>query len=75
MLKFKFNIAIILVLLTILFSGCKNNGPEKYGIRLRVGDIRTYETQDYVLIEEIESFNKNFPGSIEWRLKSIINRR
>ena len=62
---------ILLAFAMILAISCSNN--EINGIQLNVGDTKTYETKDYLIIYEVEGFN-GF-GATLWKFKEIINKK
>ena len=62
---------ILLVLTMILATSCGNDKIN--GIQLNEGDTKTYETKDYLIIYEIEGFDKF--GQARWCFKEIINKK
>ena len=62
---------ILLAFAMILAISCSNNKIN--GIELNVGDTKTYETKDYLIIYEVEGFN-GF-GQTFWEFKEIINKK
>lgn len=64
-------IILLALFAMILVTSCSNNKIN--GIRLDIGDTKTYETKDYLIIYEIEGFN-GF-GQPFWEFKKIINKK
>lgn len=62
---------ILLVFTIILLTGCANERIN--GIPLEVGDTKTYETKEYVVVYEISDFN-NF-GQAMWKFRGILNKK
>lgn len=63
---------IILLTLTMILSiSCSNYKVN--GIELNEGDIKTYETKDYLIIYEVSGFDM-FGGPF-WEFKEIINKK
>lgn len=62
---------ILLSFAMILANSCSNEKIN--GIQLNVGDTKTYETKDYLIIYEVEGFN-GF-GQTFWNFKEIINKK
>ena len=60
----------LLLALVILLTSCTN--PRINGIPLNEGDTKTYETKDYLIIYEVESFTF---GITNWKFKGIINKK
>lgn len=65
-------IILLALFAMILATSCSNN-KKINGIQLSIGDTKTYETKDYLIIYEIRGFN----GFSEpnWEFKEIINKK
>ena len=64
-------IILLALFAMILANSCSNEKIN--GIRLSVGDTKTYETKDYLIIYEVKGFN-GF-GEANWEFKEIINKK
>lgn len=62
---------ILLAFATILATSCSNDKIN--GIQLNVGDTKTYETKDYLIIYEVRRINGL--GQTFWEFKEIINKK
>lgn len=62
---------ILLIFTIILTTSCVKNKIN--GIQLNVGDTKTYETKDYLIIYKVEGFNSF--GEPFWEFKEIINKK
>lgn len=60
----------LLLALVILLTSCTNQTIN--GIPLNEGDTKTYETKEYLIIYEVESFTL---GIANWKFKGIINKK
>lgn len=57
-----------LMVLFYLFL-CSCSGQPAYSLRIERGDTRTFETKNYIIVEECEG--KTLLGDIIWKVKSI----